>query len=125
MAPPVPALVTLELSEVGAVIAGGTRTTSWRVRLDRVWRSVAEAPGAEVELQQAGPGTIWERRILVALRPGTELERVVSEPDRRGPQSPLSHLEGARQRPRRRVQRARFRVSARGELLAEASGHGD
>ena len=106
----------VEVLESETIVAGGTQKINWKLLKERVWISVSDTPGAVVETLDAGPGTVWERRIEMRLELGTELERTVSRPIPPRRQSALDYLEKDTRGSGRRVSRARYRVTARGRL---------
>jgi hypothetical protein len=114
-------VVTIELFESEVVIARGTRRTSWRVRVADAWISVNEHPTARVENVEAGPGTVWERRVELDLESGTRLERVEASPAPERAEEPLSYLKQARPRRAWRSQKREYRVGPRGELQAQSA----
>ncbi len=106
----------VEVLESESIVAGGTQKISWRLLKDKVWIAVSDAPGAIVESLDAGPGTVWERRIELSLELGSVLERTVSRPVPRRAKDALSYLERDTRGSAVRVSRARYRVAARGRL---------
>jgi hypothetical protein len=79
---------------------------------------VNEHPTARVEQLDAGPGTVWERRIELDVESGTLLERLTASPVTERDE-PLAYLERDRPRARWRKQRVEYRVGPRGELVAK------
>ena len=107
--------VSVELQEHGVVRGRGEQTLTWWVKDGDLWRRAAEIPGAVLTSEEPGPGTIWQRRIVLPLNVGTTLERVVAEPKPDPSRDVLMHLERG-QKAGRAVQRTRYRVNARGDL---------
>ncbi len=107
----------VEVVESEVVVSRGRRTTSWFVRYNDGWLRASEYPGATVARLDAGPGTVFERRIEIELPKGTRLRRVETSPAAEMRRDPLAHLENARQSPRRRMTRTELCVGSRGELV--------
>jgi hypothetical protein len=78
--------------------------------------AAAEHPAARVQQLDKAPGTVWQRRIELALPEGARLLRVVSEPLAEPRRNALDHLLSSRKGVRRRVRRIELRVSRRGRL---------
>lgn len=106
----------VELVESEVVTGRGRRVTTFLVRLNDAWVPAREHPSARVEPIEAGPGTVWERRIELQLARGARLVRVVSEPLPEPRHDPLDYLTGAARKARRRTVRTELSVGARGRL---------
>jgi hypothetical protein len=108
----------LELVELERVAGRGTERTAWFVRTGDAWTKVDGWPGATVERRDAGPGTVWEHAVGIAVPAGTELMRVDSRPRAAPPKDPLAHLRSGAARPPRATRRSYFRVDTSGRLVA-------
>lgn len=107
--------VELEIFE--AITRGGVRRVSWHVADGEDWVSATACPGAQIERQENGPGTVWVSRVHLQLPAGARLMRVESEPDRQKSEDPLAYLWSGPGVHRRRVRRSYFGVSHKGRLV--------
>jgi hypothetical protein len=106
----------IQLETFESVVPGGVRRVAWFIRSGDDWARVNEHASASVELCDRGPGTVWQRRILLCLPVGARLMRVESVPRRAAARDPLAYIvspTGARDRDTRR---SYFAVSASGKL---------
>ncbi len=121
---------SVEMTDAEHVVPHGHARRTWLVRQGDAWCAAASWPGALIERLDAGPGTVWERRIVVELEVGALLMRVESSPGRVVRRSALDHLMRQARRAPRRVRRAYFRVRPGGALeraeapTAGAAGRG-
>ena len=106
----------VELETFEAVVAGGVRRVTWLVESEREWRLASELPGATVEACDAGPGTVWVRRVTLALPPGARLVRVESAPKRSAQRDPLAYLFEPGRGRARETRRSQFVVGSSGKL---------
>lgn len=113
-------LVQVELFESETIVARGRKKTSFLLRFNDTWISAGEHPNAQVERLSAGPGTVWERRITVALPVGAAVCRVVSVPRPEPRRSALEYLTREHTGPRLLTRRTELQVGARGALVADA-----
>lgn len=104
----------VELVDEEHVVAHGTASTVWFVRVKDAWVPAAQVEGAVVEALDAGPGMVWRRRIELSLSRGTRVLRVESSPltQRR---SPLEYLERGAKKARKQ-HRVEYRVGPRSTL---------
>jgi len=106
----------VELIDDERIVPYGAARTTWFVRRGVSWVKAAEWPGATTERRDSGPGTVWERAVLVPLPPGTELMRVETRPRKVAPVDPLSYLSRETRRPPRSTRRTRYRVEPGGRV---------
>jgi hypothetical protein len=106
----------IEVESFEAVVRGGVRRVTWLVESDGEWRLASELPGATVEARDAGPGTVWARRVTLALPPGARLARVESTPERAAPRDPIAYLFGPERQSGRQTRRSQFVVGVAGKL---------
>lgn len=104
--------VILEDSEF--VVPHGARETTWFVRVRDAWVAAHATEGAVSERLEAGPGTVWRRRLELDLPAGARLMRVESSPNLQR-KTPLEYLAGG-SKSGRKVLRREFLVTAKGEL---------
>ncbi|MEZ4225456.1 MAG: hypothetical protein R3B13_31175 [Polyangiaceae bacterium] len=109
------ARVSVEVEEHGVIRGRGVQTVTWLVKRGDLWCKAAEYPDAVVSQLDAGPGSIWQRRIELTLAVGTPLERVVAHPKADEPRDVLAHLERGR-RQARVLTRTRYEVGPRGQI---------
>lgn len=107
---------TIEVEAFEAIVPGGVRRVTWLVESEGEWRLASEWPGASVEARDAAPGTVWVRRVTLALPSGARLARVESAPERKAPRDPLAYLFAPEQRHPRQTRRSQFVVGAGGKL---------
>ncbi|MEB2310402.1 MAG: hypothetical protein OZ921_01285 [Sorangiineae bacterium] len=108
----------VELTSSESVGERGTTRLTWRVRVGDGWVGAADYPGVTIERLAAGPGTIWEIRLVLELPTGTLLMRVDSRPGEPQRGDVLDFLARAPRLPPRRVRRTLYRVGPRGALVA-------
>lgn len=106
----------IELEDAEHIVRHGSTEIVWFVRVSGRWVSAAELPGAEVQRNEAGPGTVWRRLVALRLPSGTRLMRVESAP-RRIQGTPLDFLVRG-QASSRRVRRCEYEVAEPGVLKA-------
>ncbi|HEX4474094.1 MAG TPA: hypothetical protein VH142_03385 [Polyangiaceae bacterium] len=111
-----PADRSVEVVESERVVARGTSRTTWFVRREDEWVNVAQWPGAVAEARNAGPGTVWERAVRVAVPAGTELLRVETAPRADTRQDPMKYLRGSSKGRPTTSRRTTFRVKRDGSL---------
>jgi hypothetical protein len=109
----------VELVDAEVIVPRGRRKTTWFVRHNDGWVRAAEHPKATIESLDAGPGTVFERRIEIALPKGTRVCRVDSAPAGEPRRDPLAHLVRARRSQRRTTRRTELSVGPRGELVRD------
>jgi hypothetical protein len=107
---------TIELRETEQIVPHGAARTTWLVRQGSGWTRATEWPGASTEQRDAGPGTVWERVVVLVLPAGTELVRVESRPRPATSRDPLSYLEKSSRAPSRATARALYRVEVGGRV---------
>jgi hypothetical protein len=107
---------TIEVEAFEAIVPGGVRRVTWLVESEGEWRLASELPGASVEARDAGPGTVWVRRVTLSLPPGARLARVESVPERAAPRDPLTYLFQPKQARGRQTRRSQFIVGVAGKL---------
>jgi hypothetical protein len=112
----VTSLHTIQVEAYESVVAGGVRRVTWLVESGREWILASELPGASVEACDVGPGTVWLRRVTLALPPGARLMRVESAPERAAARDPLAYLFGPERRSTRQTRRSQFVVGLAGKL---------
>lgn len=112
-----PPIERVELTSSESVTERGTARVTWRVQQGDAWSGAAEMPGATLERLDAGPGTVWETRILLELPRGTLVERIESRPAPYQHRGVLDYLSREARLPPRRVRHTLFRVGRRGELV--------
>jgi hypothetical protein len=108
---------TIEVFDAEVIAERGRKTTTWFVRYNDGWVRAAEHPNATVQKLDAGPGTVWERRIEIVLPKGTLVARVDSSPAAEAPRDALAHLTRGRRSQRRTTRRTELSVGPRGELI--------
>ena len=108
--------VRVELVESEHVVPYGEARVTWLVQKADGWVRATEWPSAVLEDRDAGPGTVWERAVIVELPPGTLLERVESRPRPLPRKDPLSYFDRQGARPRA-TRRTRYRVDVGGRLV--------
>jgi hypothetical protein len=108
-------LESVELVDSERVVPFGHARITWLVRKGDGWIRATEWPGAVTEARDAGPGTVWERAVILELATGTELVRVESRPRAEAPKDPLSYLDRRTHRPRT-TRRTRYRVEPGGRV---------
>jgi hypothetical protein len=109
----------VELYQAETIVERGTREVTWFVRHADAWINVCDWPKAVVERRQAGPGTVWESRVELALPEGTRLMRVDTQPAPLEQRDALDYLARETRGVKRRVHRSYFRVGRCGELVRE------
>jgi hypothetical protein len=109
--------VQVELVDSEVIAGRGRRRTLHLVRLNDAWVPAAEHPNAKIERLDTGPGTVWQRRIELELRPGTRVRKLVSEPMPEPRRDALAHLVSARKGPRRKKREIELEVGRGGELV--------
>jgi hypothetical protein len=107
----------VELTELERVVPGGTETVRWWVRVGDSWTQAAKHSTAQRERLQAGPGTVWEARVVLELPPGTRLVEVRSLPALKR-RSAMQYLEQETRRARLEQHRTLYEVLAGGRLRA-------
>ena len=107
---------TIEVEAFEAIVRGGVRRVTWLVEQDGEWRLASELPGASVEARDAGPGTVWVRRVTLELPPGARLQRIESAPKQAAPRDPLSYLFAPERQGGRQTKRSQFVVGHTGRL---------
>lgn len=110
-----PREVLVELHERGIVHGRGVQMVTWLVKDRDLWCKATDLEGATLTSLDAGPGTVWERRIELRLAVGTPLERVTSQPETDTHRDVLSHLQRGK-KSGRKTHRQRYRVGARGDI---------
>jgi len=105
------ALVTIEVVDGEYVAVRGARERVWFVRVNQGWVAAIEQ-ATEIIQVDPGPGTVWERRLVLELPRDSVLLEVESAP-RPVVRTPLEYLTKGPQTARR-VRRREFRVGARG-----------
>jgi hypothetical protein len=108
-------IAEVELLDSARVVPYGEARVTWFVRKNDGWVRAGEWPGAVLEPREAGPGTVWERAVTVALPAGTELLRVETRPRAEAPKDPLSYLDRRSSRARA-TRRTRYRVEVGGRV---------
>ncbi len=107
---------SVQVFENERVVARGTSRTTWFVRRDDDWVNVTQWPGAVAEAQSAGPGTVWERAVRIAVPAGTELLRVETTPRADARQDPMKYLRGTSKGRPTASRRTTFHVKRDGSL---------
>ncbi len=107
-------LERVELEDAEYVVARGTASVTWFVRVRDAWVAAAQCEGALVESLDAAPRMVWRRRVELRLPRGTRLVRIESAPLPRQ-RSPLEYLERG-SKSARKQRRTEYRVGARGTL---------
>ncbi len=107
----------VELSSSETVTERGTAKVSWHVKQGDGWVGAAEVVGVTQERLDAGPGTVWETRMVLELPLGTLLMRVESRPAPYQHRGVLDYLGREARLPPRRVRRSLYRVGRRGALV--------
>jgi hypothetical protein len=108
--------VTIELVGGERVVDRGTSEVTWWVRRGRSWVNAGEWPGARLEQLEAGPGTIWQTRIELALVAGSVLLKVESRPGVRVRRDAMDWLKSDARGAARALRKSYFRVGRSGEL---------
>ncbi|HEX4335742.1 MAG TPA: hypothetical protein VH062_07490 [Polyangiaceae bacterium] len=108
---------SVELVDSERVVPYGDARVTWLVRKGDGWVRATQWPGATTAARDAGPGTVWERAVTLALVAGTELVRVESRPRIEAPKDPLSYLDRRGARPRT-TRRTLYRVEVGGRVRA-------
>jgi len=108
-------LVQVELIEEEQIVPHGSAGTTWWVRVHDAWSAASALPGALVTSLETGPGTVWRRRVELALPLDTRLLRVESAPlvERRTPLEYLARKPTAA----RKVRKLEFWLGPGGQLL--------
>ncbi len=75
-------LPTLELIEFEKVVPRGVSKQTWAVRLNDRWFQAVQVPGAVVVGSPSRSGVVWERRVQLALAPGTSVRLTAENPQR-------------------------------------------
>jgi hypothetical protein len=108
---------SVELIEGEYIVARGTRRVAWRVRDQGGWVPASRIEGALTDRRSPGPGTVWERAIVVELSEGTPLERVERQPRPGVRADPFEYLSREVRSAEQRERRTAFVVGPRGALL--------
>jgi hypothetical protein len=114
---------TLEMVEVveGEHVAGrGTSEITWFVRQNDAWVHVSEWPGVEIERLDAGPGTVWQSRVILRLVRETPLMRVETRPAPDERAGAFEHLKRGPKPPPRHTDRRYYKVGRRGDLVRDS-----
>jgi hypothetical protein len=106
---------SIELIDDERIVPYGAARTTWLVRQGEGWIAAAQWPGASTESRNAGPGTVWERAVKLALPRGTELMRVESRPRPEAPKDLFAYF-GKKGAHPRTTRRTRYRVEAGGRV---------
>lgn len=101
------------------MVERGHARVVWFVRQGDSWLAAAQHPDAEVEELDAGPGTVWERRVELRLARGARLMRVESRPAPDASRDAMDYLTRAPRLAERRVLRQYYQVGPRGALERE------
>lgn len=118
MKPAAPPVVTVEVVDEETIVERGTRRVVWFVKGNAGWAHAAGWPGASRRDRDAGPGTVWEREVVLELPLGTELMRVEVRPAARRDRDALDYLRAEVRDAPRQVRRTYYRAGARGRLIA-------
>jgi len=110
----------VEVVEMEVVDGRSTRRTHWFVRRGQAWVKAAEWPGAREERREAGPGTVWERVLLLALPEGERLMRVDVRPRPLPPRDPLAYLRSSAPGAAKTTRRLYYSVERGGRLVPAA-----
>ena len=111
-----PPLARVELVEHERVMGRGAARVYFLVKKGDGWLRATEWPGAQTESRDAGPGTVWERAVILELPVGTEVSRVEVRPREPRRLDPLSHLMSRASAAPRTTRRVSFRVKRDGRL---------
>jgi hypothetical protein len=106
----------VRLHESETVVERGHRKVIWFIRGERRWQPATGWPGAVIDQEEPGPGTVWARNVGVRLDVGRMVMRVDSRPATHAARDVLDYLRRETRLAERATQRSYYRVAIRGEL---------
>lgn len=112
------AWVTIRFEESEAIVAFGTKRTTFRVRLEQGWTEVSRVASATIKKPSTVPGVVWSRIVELRLRVGTQVERCIDSPSSRRPVSTFESLVRGGSEKKLACRRDRFFVNREGRLRA-------
>lgn len=109
-------LVKICLHEGVRVEGAGHVKTTWTIKQGEEWILASQYPGAQTEMMDAGPGTVWERYLELEVPVGALVVRTNSAPGQGPRRDVLSYLTRETREVARRVVRQFYRVAPNGDL---------
>jgi hypothetical protein len=107
------------VTDTERIVDHGAALTTWFVKRDAAWVKASEWPGGTTTARDAGPGTVWERSVLLSVSAGTLMMRVETRPRPEERRDPFAYLEREARRARRVTRRTYYRVAPGGRLTVE------
>ncbi|HMA95309.1 MAG TPA: hypothetical protein VKP30_21620 [Polyangiaceae bacterium] len=112
------AWVTIRFEESEAIVAFGTKRTTFRVRLEQGWTEVSRVASATIKKPNTVPGVVWSRIVELRLRVGTEVERCIDSPSPQRHVGTFESLVRGASAKKVACRRDRFSVNREGRLNA-------